>query len=136
MADYTEMTHPGGTRSAAEIVQSVVRDIQEIVRSEVQLAKAEVSEKTTQMSGAAAMFGGAVAAGLLGGIALVAALVAFLAIWLPVWGAALIVGAVLTASAAILFLAGKGKLAGFTPIPRQTVETIKEDVEWAKQRTR
>jgi Putative Actinobacterial Holin-X, holin superfamily III len=47
----------------------------------------------------------------------------------------LIVGAVLAGVAYLLAMQGKERVeeAG-APIPEQTIETIKEDVEWAKTR--
>ena len=58
-----------------------------------------------------------------------------LAIFLPEWLAALIVGAVLAAAAYVLMKRGKERVeeAG-KPVPEQTIETVKEDVEWAKTR--
>ena len=58
-----------------------------------------------------------------------------LAIFLPAWLAALIVGGVLAAAAYVLVMRGKEQVgkAG-APIPEQTIETVKEDVEWAKTR--
>jgi hypothetical protein len=56
---------------------------------------------------------------------------------MPAWLAALIVTAVYGAVAAVLYVRGKDKVedAG-SPAPRQTIETLKEDVEWAKHPTR
>ena len=58
-----------------------------------------------------------------------------LAIFLPEWLAALIVGAVLAGAAYLLMKTGKERVeeAG-KPVPEQTIETVKEDVEWAKTR--
>ena len=56
---------------------------------------------------------------------------------LPAWAAALIVTAVYAAVAGFLYVRGKERVedAG-SPAPRQTIETLKEDVEWAKHPTR
>jgi hypothetical protein len=136
MGDYTGTIHRGRERSAADLIEDVVRDLQDIMRSEIRLAKAEVSEKASQVTRASTMFGGAAVAGLLGGMALVTAIIAFIAMWLPVWASALIVGFTLSVAAFGLYWQGKVRLANFTPVPEQTVETIKEDVEWVKQRTK
>ena len=67
--------------------------------------------------------------------ALTAALILVLALWVDAWLACLIVAAVYGVGAAILALAGKGKLQEASPpIPEQTIETLKEDVEWARTR--
>ena len=58
-----------------------------------------------------------------------------LSLFLPEWAAALIVGAVLAAVAYVLVMQGKERVAeAGKPIPEQTIETVKEDVEWAKTR--
>ena len=56
---------------------------------------------------------------------------------MPNWLAALIVTAVYAAVAGVLYVRGKERVedAG-SPAPRQTIETLKEDVEWAKHPTR
>ena len=136
MGDHSGVMHRGGERSAAAILQDVVGDLQDIVHSEIRLVKAEAAEKTRQVSKGGAMFGAAAVAGLLGGMAMVAAIVAALALWLPVWGAALAVAVLLGVAALVLYISGRSKMASFTPVPEQTVETIKEDVEWVKHRTK
>jgi hypothetical protein len=123
-------------RTVADIIQDMVRDIQEIFRSEIRLAKAEVSEKVSHASGAAALFAGAGAAGLLAGMTFVCAVVAFLAMWLAIWLAALIVAIVLGASALVLYAAARSRMKEIDPVPEKTIETVKEDVEWAKQQTK
>ena len=138
MADRSGILHhdTDNVRSVAQLVQDVVRDLQEIVRSEINLAKAEVSEKTSRASKVAGMFGGAAVAGLLGAMALTAAIIAALSLVVALWLSALIVAVVLLGAAGTMFLQGREKLRGLTPVPEQTVETLKEDVEWAKHRTK
>ena len=81
------------------------------------------------------MFGGAGVVGLCAAGALTAFLVLVFALFLPDWAAALIVGAVLAAVAYVLVKQGKERVAeAGKPIPEQTIETVKEDVEWAKTR--
>jgi hypothetical protein len=67
--------------------------------------------------------------------ALTAFLILVLAIVLPEWAAALLVGAALAAAAYVLVRQGKERVAeAGAPVPEQTIETVKEDVEWAKTR--
>ena len=76
------------------------------------------------------MLGGAAAAGL------TACLILALSEVGPDWLAALIVALVLGAIAAVLALQGRNRIRAATPpVPEQTVETVKEDLEWAKTRT-
>ena len=81
------------------------------------------------------MIGGATVAALLAGGALTAAAILALAIFLPEWLAALLVGAVLAVAAYVLVKQGKERVAeAGAPVPEQTIENVKEDVEWAKTR--
>ena len=67
--------------------------------------------------------------------ALTAFAVLVFSIFLPEWAAALIVGAVLAALAVVLVRQGRERVADAgKPIPEQTIETVKEDVEWTKNR--
>lgn len=108
-----------------------------LVREEVALAKAELSEKGRRASRGAGMFGGAAVFGLYGVGALTAAAILALSLAVASWLAALIVGVVLLALAGIAALAGKKQVERATPpMPQQTVETVKEDVRWARTRAR
>jgi hypothetical protein len=119
--------------SLAELLSATTHDLSELLRTQVELAKVEIKEEATAGARAGAMFG---AAGLLGYLAL--ALFAFAAAWglssvLPTGFAFLIVGVLVAAVAAAFFIVGRQKLEAFQAVPRQTVETIQEDVQWAKQ---
>ena len=62
-------------------------------------------------------------------------LILVLSTFLPDWVAALVVGAVLATVAYVLIQQGKERVADAgPPVPEQTIETVKEDVEWAKTR--
>ena len=83
------------------------------------------------------MFGGAGMFGLYALGALTACLILALATAVTGWLAALIVTAVYGAIAGVLALTGKSKIKqGVPPVPEQTVESVKEDVEWTKRRVR
>ena len=83
------------------------------------------------------MFGGAGVFGLYALGALTACAILALATAVAPWLAALIVGAIVAAIAGVLALAGKGQVAqAAPPVPEQTIESVKEDVEWTKQRAK
>ena len=106
-----------------------------LVRKELELAKAEVAVKGKQAGLGAGLLGGAGVVGLLALGALTAAVILALDTAMAAWLAALIVAVVLGAVAAVLGLKGKNEVAeAGPPIPEQTVETLKEDVQWAKNR--
>jgi hypothetical protein len=101
----------------------------------VELAKAEMTEKGRTAAPGLGMIGGAGVVGLMAAGSLTAFLILVLSVFLPDWASALIVGAVLAAVAYLLVKQGKERVeqAG-APVPTQTIETVKEDVEWAKTR--
>jgi hypothetical protein len=104
-----------------------------LAKQELQLAKAEMTEKGRKAGPGIGMVGAAGAVALLAAGALTAFLILVLDGVMPNWLAALVVAAVYAVIAGGLYLAGKERVqqAG-SLMPEQTVETIKEDVEWAK----
>jgi hypothetical protein len=127
--------HTIGDRSAGEIVQDVMRDVGEVVRGEVRLAKAEFREKASQAGKAGGFFGAAALCGVMGFACLTLAGVAGLALFVPVWASALIVSVFLLIVAGGAYFGGKSKMQDVTPVPEKTVQTIKDDIQWAKHRT-
>ena len=124
-------------RPMGELLKQLAQETTALVRQEIDLAKAEVSQKATEAGKGAGMLGGAGVAGLLALGALTAAAVLALDQAVASWLAALIVAAVWGAVAGVLALAGKDRVQeAAPPIPEQTVETVKEDVEWAKTQAR
>ncbi len=104
-----------------------------LARQELQLAKAEMAEKGRRAGPGIGMMGAAGAVALLAAGALTASLILALDGIMPNWLAALLVALVYAALAGGLYYAGKERVQEAGPlVPEQTVETIKEDVEWAK----
>jgi MFS family permease len=122
-------------RSLADLARQLSDQTTELVRHEVELAKAELRVKGKRAGTGAGMFGGAGALGLYALGALTAAIIAGIAEVLPVWASALIVAALYGAVAGILALRGKKKVQQATPpLPERTVQSVKEDVRYTKQR--
>jgi hypothetical protein len=118
-----------------EIARDLTRDVTLLVRQEVELAKAEMAQKGRIAAPGLGMIGGAGVVALMAAGAVTAFLILALSTFLPEWASALIVAGVLAAVAYVLVKQGKERVeeAG-APIPEQTIETVKEDVEWAKTR--
>ncbi len=122
--------------STGQLISDLTTQISRLVRDEARLAQVEVTQKAKRLGVGAGLFGGAGVVGLLAGGAFTAFLIALLSEWMDTWVAALIVTVVYAAVAAVLALRGKKEFEQATPaVPEQTVETLKEDVEWAKTRT-
>lgn len=130
--------HDRRDESIGELVRDLAAETNTLVRQEIELAKAELSEKVKQAGKGAGMFGAAGIVALLSLGALTACLIALLATALDhVWLAALIVALVYGAIAGVLAMRGRDEVKeAAPPVPEQTIETVKEDVEWAKTRTR
>ena len=122
--------------SLGELVQSATKDLSLLVHQEFALAKTELKKEVTTAGKGAGMLGGAAFAGVFALIFLSIAL-AYGISWLGIglgWGF-LIVGVLYLLVAAVLGLTGKKKISQVGP-PEKTIESVKEDVEWAKHPTR
>ena len=125
-------------RSIPDLLKQLSQETSTLVKQELDLAKAEMTEKGKQAGVGAGFLGGGALLGLGAFGAFTAFLIALLATAVDhTWLAALIVAAVYGAVAGILALRGKNKLQeAAPPVPEQTVETLKEDAQWAKTPTR
>jgi hypothetical protein len=122
-------------RSIGELFSKLSNETSTLIRQEMALARAEMTEKGKEAGKGAGLFGGAGAVGLLGAGALTAGIILLLDLAIAAWLAAIIVGLVYVAIAAVLGLKGRDRIQAATPpVPEQTVDTVKEDVEWAKTR--
>jgi uncharacterized membrane protein YqjE len=121
--------------SIGELLKQLSQDTSTLVKQEMALARAELTEQGKRAGTGAGMLGGAGVAGLLTLGALTATLIGVLDTAMAFWLAALIVTVVWAAVAGVLALQGRNKIKEATPPAPQTVETVKEDVRWAKTRT-
>jgi uncharacterized membrane protein YqjE len=119
-----------------ELLKQLAGETSTLVRQELELAKAEMREKAAKAGPGFGMIGAAAGVVLLALMALTAFFILALDGALANWLAALVVAVVYGAVAAVLYVRGKKRVddAG-SPAPRQTIETVKEDVEWAKHPT-
>jgi len=124
-------------RSVADLLRQLSDQTATLVRQELELAKAELSVKGKRVGIGAGMFGGASIFGAYAFGALTACLILVLSTALDAWLAALIVAVVYAAIAGVLALTGKTKVQQATPpVPEQTVDSVKEDVQWTKERAK
>ena len=124
-------------RSLGELLKQLSEQTTRLVHQELELAKAELQQKGKQAGQGAGMFGGAGALGLAALGALTACFILALNAIMPAWLAALIVAVVDGIIAFVLVKQGQARIKRATPpVPEQTIETVKEDVEWAKTQMR
>lgn len=124
-------------RPIGELMGELARETSTLVRKELELAKVEMTEKGRRAGVGAGMLGGATVAALLALGSATAFAILLLDRVMPDWAAALVVTALWGAAAVALALRGREKVQEAGPVvPEQTLETAKEDVEWAKTRMR
>jgi Na+/melibiose symporter-like transporter len=121
-------------RSLGQLLGDVTRELQALVRKELELARAETKEELQRAGAAGKRFG---VAGLAGYLAVV--MLTFAAAWaltagMPTGWAFFAVGAALGLVAGAMALQGRRRLREFHPVPQETTETLKEDVQWLKSR--
>jgi hypothetical protein len=124
---------PDGLRdqSIGDLLKELSAETSTLIRQEMALARAEMTEKGKRACVGAGMLGGAGVAGLLALGTLTACILLVLNEFMDAWLAALILTVVWAAVAGVLALKGRDAAP---PAPEQTIETVKEDVEWAKTR--
>jgi uncharacterized membrane protein YqjE len=130
--------HPDDLRDRpiGELLKELANETTTLVRQELDLAKAEMREKAGKAGPGFGMWGAAGVTALLALGSLTAFVILALDGAIPNWLAALIVGLVYAAIAGVLYVRGKHRVeeAG-SPVPEKTIETVKEDVQWAKHPT-
>ena len=120
--------------SLGELFGELTRETKQLVRQEVQLAKIELKESATRMGKGAGFIGAGAILGIGATLALLTALIALLATFMAVWLSALIVAIVIGAVGYMLVNRGINALKTTELAPRQTIETVREDVVWLKTR--
>jgi len=124
-------------RPLGELLKQLSEETTRLVHQELELAKAELTQKGKQAGIGAGLFGAAGVIGLLAAAALTTCFILLLDMAMPAWLAALIVAVVYGGIAAVLALRGRARVKqAVPPVPEQTIETVKEDVQWAKNQTR
>jgi hypothetical protein len=120
--------------SPGQLAAEVAKDMSTLVRQEIALAKTELQQEAKTAGTAVGAFGGAGFAGYFVLVFLSLAGMYGLDAVMPIGWAALIVAGVWAVIAAVLALIGRSRIKAFSPKPERTIETVKEDVQWAKTR--
>jgi hypothetical protein len=108
-----------------------------LIHQETQLATTEMTQKAARAGKSAGVLLGGALIAYAGFFALLWAIVYGLVtlFQLPIWASFLIVGVVVLAIGAFMAWRGYDTLKKTDFVPRQTIETIKEDAQWAKEQT-
>ena len=115
------------------LVHDLTLQVPLLIRSEIRLAQAEMTEKGKRAGVGIGMFSAAGLLAFFGLACLIATAILALAHALPDWLAALLVGVVLIAAAAVVALVGKKEVQQATPpAPEHAIEGVKEDIAVVK----
>lgn len=124
-------------RSLGELFSELGSEIGALFRNEIALARTELSDKASEAGKGAALAAAGGAVAYAGFLVLLGAIVAGLvAAGLQLWASALIVALIVLAAGYFLIRKGLDNLKAEKLEPRQTIQSIRENREWAKQMTR
>jgi uncharacterized membrane protein YqjE len=126
------MATPQTQRTVSDVLQDIVGNVQQIIRSEFHLAKVEMKEKADSAAQPAGLLASGTVLAMYGAGFVFLAAVYGLSMVIPQWAAALCVGVFLAVVGAVLVASGRKKLKSINPAPDKTVQTLKENVQWAK----
>jgi VIT1/CCC1 family predicted Fe2+/Mn2+ transporter len=118
--------------SIGELMSQLSSQVSRLIRDELRLAEKEFHESAKHAGIGAGLFSAAGVLAFFGAATFIAAAVAALSLVLPVWAAALIVGAVLFLAAGIAAMIGRSQAREVTPAAPRTVETVKADIQELK----
>jgi hypothetical protein len=123
-------------RSMGELFKELSGDVSTLIKQEMELAKAELRTSGKRAGIGAGLIGGGAAVGHLGAAAFTAFLILLINEVTPAWLAALIVAVLYGVIAAVVAVRGRDKVREAMPPAPATTETVKEDIQWAKNSTR
>jgi hypothetical protein len=131
-----ERSRDRDNRSLGDLFAELSRETTTLVRQEVMLAKTEMTQKATQAGKDVGFLAAGGAVAYAGFLALLAAAILLIGNAIPLWVSALLVGIVVVGVGALLVRSGLDNLKREDLAPRQTLETLKEDAQWATDRTK
>jgi hypothetical protein len=129
----TEEKYSSSDQSLGSLFSELADDMSTLVRQEIQLVQTETMEKVSTATRGIIML---VAGGLIayaGLIALVIAGAIALGAIMPYWLSSLIAGVVVIIIGAGILMTGRTMVSNINPVPEKTIETLKDDANWAKE---
>lgn len=120
-------------RPISELISSLMNNVGELVKQEIKLAQTELSEKWTHIRDdvIALVMGSAII--FIGILALVAAAILGLAVWLPTWLASLVIGLILSLVGFITLRANTRDLKTLDLKPKRTLESLRQETFFVKE---
>lgn len=134
--------HTQSEPGLTSLLGGIISDFGDLIRQEIRFAKAEVKSDLSKTREAVSILAAGIGIASVSGMLLVWMLV-YLLHWLtipagdvldpaklPLWACFGIVGGILAVIGGITIQTGRGKLQSNNPLPDQTVENVKENVQW------
>jgi len=117
--------------STAQLVSRVADELSRLAPDEFKLARMQLERNGKRAGRGAGTIGGAGLMAAYGGACLVATAIVALAIVMPAWAAAVVVGVVLLVVAGIAGRVGSKTLRAAVPVsvPKETMEKLRADVQ-------
>lgn len=125
---------PAGVQGWIELFRSLGQALFEVLRAEARALGEDFRRSGAELARGLALLGGAAALGFWTLGALVLALIAVLAIWLPPWAAALIVTALFAGAAGLLALLGIRRLQRFESPAESIRQRVSDHLDWWNHR--
>ena len=129
-------TNRADDASLGDLLSTMAGDVGVLVRKELELAKVETKAEISRAAKVGGAFGGTAVTAYFALLFISFAIALGLAALMPDGLAFLLVGLVYAGASAFLFVQARNRAAELNPVPEQTVETLKEDVAWARAQTR
>ena len=130
--DSLTVPPPESPHSIGEILGGLAGDIQALVRGEIALARSELDEKLHRVIVAVVWLLGGALLGFAGLVVLLQGIAAILALVLPVWASALIVGGLIILVGAVFAKSGLAKLSLKELSPDRTAANVQRDAHMLK----
>ena len=120
-------------RSLGDLFSELANETSTLFRQEVALVETEMTNKAVRAGKDIGFLAVGGTIFYVGFLAIVAAIIVGLAYFIPLWLSCLLVGIVIGIIGAVMVYKGLDNLKKINPMPKQTVETVKEDVKWLKE---
>jgi hypothetical protein len=123
--------------SMTELVSGILRDVQDLVKQQTELLKHEVRTGLRKTKEASLLFAAGAGLGVAGVILVAFMLAQLLQVAIPAlpwWACYGIMGFVLLSAGAGLCYAGKLLIESVTALPKESMQALKEDVQWIANR--
>jgi len=132
--------HTSSEPSTTSLLRGIINDIGDLIRQELRFARTEFRADLRKSREALSVLALGAGTTVLGGF-LLALMFVYLLHWLtapagtdpatlPLWGCFGIVSGIVLATGVALVWLGINKLESFNPLPDETANTVKENVEW------